>query len=79
MNQIIYVLKLSPHNEDYIDSYAIDQNGLIKIAYRYVEKYFYCKCDSYTISEKELTVFYGGEKDMGGSMMFYIDEFKPVT
>ena len=76
--QIIYVLKLSPHNEDYIDSYAIDRTGLIKIAYKYIKYYFHCECDSHTISENELTVFYGGETDMGGSKTFYIDEFNPV-
>jgi hypothetical protein len=38
---MIYILRNSPHNEDYMMAYAVDDAGLIKLAIDYVKEYFW--------------------------------------
>jgi hypothetical protein len=37
---MIYTLRRSPHNEDYLDGYATGHEGLCSMAHAYVREYF---------------------------------------
>ena len=73
---MIYTLRHSPHNEDYLDGYAVGDEGLCAMAYAYVREYFnYNDPLKVTVEDDSVLV---GEPD-GTSYEFFISKFVEYT